>query len=173
MKSLVLVGAAGIIVSVVTTIGMETELEVSNVNSEFSENRVEFYEENINYFDDSENAFIAAYRHHPKNNTDFEIMVEYFASPAMKGKTLLLADPMLATGQSLIAVYEAIKKQRTINQVHIISIIGSSEGIKNIKDHFPVNTQLWIAAIDDQLNDKGYIVPGLGDAGDLAFGIKL
>lgn len=127
----------------------------------------------LNYFDDAENAFIAAYRHHPKNNTDFEIMVEYFASPAMKGKTLLLADPMLATGQSLIAVYEAIKKQRTINQVHIISIIGSSEGIKNIKDHFPVNTQLWIAAIDDQLNDKGYIVPGLGDAGDLAFGIKL
>ena len=127
----------------------------------------------LNYFDDAENAFIAAYRHHPKDNNDFEIMVEYFASPAMKGKTLLLADPMLATGQSLIAVYEAIKKQRTINQVHIISIIGSSEGIKNIKDHFPVNTQLWIAAIDDQLNDKGYIVPGLGDAGDLAFGIKL
>ena len=127
----------------------------------------------LNYFDDAENAFVAAYRHHPKNNTDFEIMVEYFASPAMKGKTLLLADPMLATGQSLIAVYEAIKKQRTIDQVHIISVIGSSEGIKNIKDHFPANTQLWIAAIDDQLNDKGYIVPGLGDAGDLAFGIKL
>ena len=127
----------------------------------------------LNYFDDAENAFVSAYRHHPKNNTDFEIMVEYFASPAMKGKTLLLADPMLATGQSLIAVYEAIKKQRTIDQVHIISVIGSSEGIKNIKDHFPVNTQLWIAAIDDQLNDKGYIVPGLGDAGDLAFGIKL
>jgi uracil phosphoribosyltransferase len=127
----------------------------------------------LNYFDDSENAFVAAYRHHPKNNTNFEIMVEYFASPAMKGKTLLLADPMLATGQSLIAVYEAIKKQRTIDQVHIISVIGSSEGIKNIKDHFPVNTQLCIAAIDDQLNDKGYIVPGLGDAGDLAFGIKL
>ena len=91
----------------------------------------------------------------------------------MKGKTLLLADPMLATGQSLITVYEAIKKQRTIDQVHIISVIGSSEGIKNIKDHFPANTQLWIAAIDNQLNDKGYIVPGLGDAGDLAFGIKL
>jgi len=88
----------------------------------------------LNYFDDAENAFIAAYRHHPKNNTDFKIMVEYFASPAMKGKTLLLADPMLATGQSLIAVYEAIKKQRTINQVHIISIIGSSEGIKNIRN---------------------------------------
>ena len=127
----------------------------------------------LNYFDDAENAFVAAYRHHPKNNPDFEIMVEYFASPAMKGKTLLLADPMLATGQSLIAVYEAIKKQRTIDQVHIISVIGSSEGIKNIKDHFPANTQLWIAAIDDQLNDKGYIVPGLGDTGDLAFGIKL
>ena len=126
----------------------------------------------LNYFDDAENAFISAYRHHPNQDDDFEIVVEYFAAPSVKGKTLLLADPMLATGQSLVAVYEAIKKQRTINEIHIVSVIGSTEGIDFIKNHFPENTHLWIAAIDEELNDKGYIVPGLGDAGDLAFGTK-
>tara|TARA_R110000787_G_scaffold71771_1_gene159782 strand:+ start:33376 stop:34029 length:654 start_codon:yes stop_codon:yes gene_type:complete len=127
----------------------------------------------LNYFDDAENAFISAYRHHPNQDDNFEIVVEYFAAPSIKGKTLLLADPMLATGQSLVAVYEAIKKQRTIEEVHIVSVIGSAEGIDFIKSHFPENTHLWIAAIDDELNNKGYIVPGLGDAGDLAFGAKL
>ncbi|MFT4801886.1 MAG: uracil phosphoribosyltransferase [Flavobacteriaceae bacterium] len=127
----------------------------------------------LNYFDDAENAFISAYRHHPNNDDNFEIVVEYFAAPSIKGKTLLLADPMLATGQSLVAVYEAIKKQRTIEEVHIVSVIGSTEGIDFIKSHFPENTHLWVAAIDDELNNKGYIVPGLGDAGDLAFGTKL
>ena len=127
----------------------------------------------LNYFDDAENGFISAYRHHPKKDKDFEIIVEYFAAPDMKEKTLILADPMLATGQSLIAVYEAIKKTRTIDHLHIISVVASTEGIATIKESFPANTQLWVATIDDQLNDKGYIVPGLGDAGDLAFGTKL
>ncbi|MCI2229898.1 uracil phosphoribosyltransferase [Polaribacter sp. MSW13] len=127
----------------------------------------------LNYFDDAENAFISAYRHHPNNNEEFEIVVEYFASPAIEGKTMLLADPMLATGQSLVAVYEAIKKYGTPKEIHIVAVIGSTEGISFIKDKFPENTHLWIAAIDDNLNDKGYIVPGLGDAGDLAFGTKL
>jgi uracil phosphoribosyltransferase len=127
----------------------------------------------LNYFDDAENAFISAYRHHPNQDDDFEILVEYFAAPSIQGKTLLLADPMLATGQSLIAVYEAIKKQRTVNEVHIAAVIGSLEGIEFIKSYFPENTHLWIAAIDEQLNNKGYIIPGLGDAGDLAFGTKL
>ena len=80
---------------------------------------------------------------------------------------------MLATGQSLVAVYEAIKKQRTIDEFHVVSVIGSTEGINFIKSHFPEHTHLWIAAIDDELDSKGYIVPGLGDAGDLAFGSKL
>jgi len=127
----------------------------------------------LNYFDDAENAFISAYRHHPKNDADFEIVVEYFAAPAIENKTLLLADPMLATGQSLVAVYNAIKKFGLPKEIHIVAVIGSNEGIKFIKNHFPENTHLWIAAIDDILNDKGYIVPGLGDAGDLAFGAKL
>ena len=127
----------------------------------------------LNYFDDAENAFISAYRHHPNNDAEFEIVVEYFASPSIDNKTLLLADPMLATGQSLVAVYEAIKKYGSPKELHLVSVIGSTEGIDFIKNHFPENTHLWIAAIDDTLNDKGYIVPGLGDAGDLAFGSKL
>lgn len=127
----------------------------------------------LNYFDDSENAFISAFRHHPNNDDNFEIVVEYFASPKIENKTLILADPMLATGQSLVAVYDAIKKQGTPKEIHIVAVIGSKEGVDFIEKHFPENTHLWIAAIDDELNEKGYIVPGLGDAGDLAFGEKL
>ena len=100
-------------------------------------------------------------------------MVEYFAAPSVASKTLLLADPMLATGQSLVAVYEAIKKQGNPKEIHIVAVIGASEGVAFIEKYFPKNTHLWIAAIDDTLNDKGYIVPGLGDAGDLAYGVKL
>ncbi|TMM30645.1 uracil phosphoribosyltransferase [Polaribacter aestuariivivens] len=127
----------------------------------------------LNYFDDAENAFISAYRHHPKNDSDFEIVVEYFASPSINNKTLLLVDPMLATGQSLVAVYEAIKKHGTPKEIHIVSVIGAKQGVDFVNNHFPENTKLWIATIDDQLNEKGYIVPGLGDAGDLAYGSKL
>jgi uracil phosphoribosyltransferase len=127
----------------------------------------------LNYFDKAENAFISAYRHHPKNNDEFEIIVEYFAAPEIDNKTLLLADPMLATGQSLVAVYEAIKKYGTPKELHIVAVIGSKEGIDFVQKKFPQNTHLWIAAIDDELNSKGYIIPGLGDAGDLAFGTKL
>lgn len=127
----------------------------------------------LNYFDKAENAFISAYRHHKKNSQEFEIVVEYFASPEINNKTLILADPMLATGQSLVAVYEAIKKYGTPKELHIVAVIGAKEGIEFIKNFFPENTHLWIATIDDVLNDKGYIVPGLGDAGDLAFGEKL
>jgi uracil phosphoribosyltransferase len=127
----------------------------------------------LNYFDDAENAFISAYRQHPKNAATFEIVVEYFASPSIENKTLLLADPMLATGQSLVAVYEAIKKHGAPKELHIVAVIASKDGIDFIADHFPENTHLWVAAIDADLNDKGYIIPGLGDAGDLAFGSKL
>lgn len=127
----------------------------------------------LNYFDHAENAFISAYRHHPNNDNEFEIKVEYFASPSLEGKTLILADPMLATGQSLVAVYEAVLKYGTPKKIHLVSVIAAADGIDFIKNHFPENTDLWIADIDPILNDKGYIVPGLGDAGDLAFGSKL
>tara|TARA_R110001583_G_scaffold27778_1_gene99000 strand:- start:32991 stop:33641 length:651 start_codon:yes stop_codon:yes gene_type:complete len=126
----------------------------------------------LNYFDDSENAFISAYRKHI-NETEFEIKVEYFASPSLEGKTLILADPMLATGQSLLSVFEGLKKHGTPKEIYLACVIGSTQAIELIKQHFPSTTKLWIATVDDKLNEKGYIVPGLGDAGDLAFGSKL
>ncbi|ARV07174.1 uracil phosphoribosyltransferase [Polaribacter sp. SA4-10] len=127
----------------------------------------------LNYFDDAENAFISAYRHHPNNDEEFEIVVEYFASPSLENKILLLADPMLATGKSLVSVYESIKKHGIPKEIHLVCVIGSKEGVAFVEKNFPKNTHLWIAVIDDDLNDKGYIVPGLGDAGDLSFGNKL
>tara|TARA_B110000503_G_scaffold84679_1_gene128848 strand:+ start:8123 stop:8776 length:654 start_codon:yes stop_codon:yes gene_type:complete len=127
----------------------------------------------LNYFDAAENAFISAYRHHPNKDASFEIIVEYFAAPSIENKTLLLVDPMLATGQSLVAVYDAIKKYGAPKELHIVAVIAAKEGIAFVKEYFPENTHLWIAAIDNDLSDKGYIIPGLGDAGDLAFGSKL
>lgn len=127
----------------------------------------------LNYFDDGENAFISAYRHHPNNSKEFEIIVEYFASPPIDDKILLLIDPMLATGRSLVSVYSALRNYGKPKELHIISAIGSLDGIDFIKNHFPQETYLWIADIDHNLNEKGYIVPGLGDAGDLAYGTKM
>ena len=126
----------------------------------------------LNYFDDAENAFISAYRKHI-NKFEFEIKVEYSASPSLDNKTLILADPILATGQSLVSVYESLKKHGTPKEIHLVCVIGSKEGLAYIKNHLPENTKLWIATVDEKLNNKGYIVPGLGDAGDLAFGEKL
>ncbi len=126
----------------------------------------------LNYFDQIENAFISAYRHHTSGD-DFDIVVEYLASPSLDQKVLILADPMLATGRSLVAVYDTLKKSGNIKQTHLVAVIASTEGIDYIKNYFPENTHLWVATIDDKLNKKGYIVPGLGDAGDLAFGTKL
>ncbi len=127
----------------------------------------------LNYFDTAENAFISAYRNHTISEKEFEIVVKYLASPSLQNKTLILADPMLATGNTLESTYHAMKKHGAPTQIHIVSVIGSEKGVEYIKDVFPENTHLWIAAIDKELNDKSYIVPGLGDAGDLSFGIKL
>jgi len=126
----------------------------------------------LNYFDEAGSAFISAYRKHI-NETEFKIEVEYFASPNLDGKTLILADPMLATGQSLVSVFEGLKGHGTPKEIHLACVIGSTEGISFIENKLPENTHLWIATVDDTLNNKGYIVPGLGDAGDLAFGVKL
>jgi len=127
----------------------------------------------LNYFDKAENAFISAYRHHKDNPESFEIIVEYLACPDLENKTLILADPMLATGQSMVATFEALKPFGTPKNIHLVSVIGAQEGVDFVSKHFGSNTHLWIATIDEKLNDKGYIVPGLGDAGDLAFGEKL
>jgi len=127
----------------------------------------------LNYFDKAENAFISAYRHHPEGGNEFDVIVKYFAAPALGGKTLILTDPMLATGKTLENVLKALKNHGQPKQIHIISVIGSTTGIAYVKSVFPENTHLWIAAIDDELTAKGYIIPGLGDAGDLAYGTKL
>lgn len=127
----------------------------------------------LNYFDRSENAFISAYRHHPNGGDDFEVVVKYFAAPSLGNKTLVLTDPMLATGKTLENVLNVLKSHGQPKQIHIISVIGSKPGVEYIKSVFPEGTHLWIAAIDDELTSKGYIIPGIGDAGDLAFGVKL
>ena len=132
-----------------------------------------FHQGILNYFDDAENGFISAYRHHENNSDDFEVIVNYFAAPNLEGKTLLLVDPMLATGRTLENVLKGLKDHGTPKQIHIVSVIGSTEGVDYVDAVFPKTTHLWIAAVDEKLNAKGYIVPGLGDAGDLAYGQKL
>lgn len=127
----------------------------------------------LNYFDAAENAFISAYRQHKHNPESFEIVVEYLACPSLEGKTLILADPMLATGQSMAATFDALKPFGMPKKVHLVSVIGTKKGVDYINNVFDANTHLWIGAIDNTLNDKGYIIPGLGDAGDLAYGNKL
>lgn len=126
----------------------------------------------LNYFDTAENTFISAYRHHISEN-EFEIKVEYLASPSLEGKTLILADPMMATGGSFVNVFNALKDMGTPKNIHLVSVIGAKPGIEFVKKNLPENTHLWIATIDEKLNEKGYIIPGLGDAGDLCFGSKL
>lgn len=127
----------------------------------------------LNYFDRAGSSFISAYRHHPDNEIDFEIVVEYLASPSLENKTLILVDPMLATGRSLVSVLEALKKMGAPKEIHLVSVIAATEGIDYVASAVAEGTHLWIATIDQELNDHGYIVPGLGDAGDLAFGEKL
>ena len=127
----------------------------------------------LNYFDTAENGFISAYRHHENNEDKFEVIVNYFAAPSLEGKTLLLSDPMLATGKTMENVLKVLKHHGTPSQIHIVSVIGATQGIDYVQSVFPENTHLWIAAIDPELNARGYILPGIGDAGDLAFGEKL
>jgi len=127
----------------------------------------------LHIFDDAENAFISAYRKHVDGSDEFDIQIDYVATPTIQDKVLVLVDPMLATGQSLVAVYKKLKQFGKPKELHVISIIGSKQGIDYLNEKLPENTHLWIADFDQELNDKGYIVPGLGDAGDLAYGKKL
>ena len=128
----------------------------------------------LNYFDDAENAFVSAYRSY-SSESDFEIKVEYIACPSLEGKTLILCDPMLASGASMIAAYEVLcahggKPAHT----HIVSVLGCTEGVDYVLEHTnPEEVDLWVATVDPVLNPHKYIVPGLGDAGDLCFGEKL
>ncbi len=127
----------------------------------------------LNYFDKAQSAFIGAYRKHHKNNT-FEIAVEYTTCPDLTDKTLILCDPMLASGSSLVLAYKSLLKKGIPKHTHLVSAIASAEGIEYVKNNMPSpHYTLWCGAIDQELTAQAYIVPGLGDAGDLAFGNKL
>jgi uracil phosphoribosyltransferase len=127
----------------------------------------------LNYFDNAENAFISAYRRHHKDNS-FDIHVEYVSSPNLDGKTLILCDPMIATGASIVLAYKAILAKGTPKHVHILSAISSKEGVDHVRATMPTKDfTIWCGAIDEELTAHSYIVPGLGDAGDLAFGEKI
>ncbi len=127
----------------------------------------------LGIFDKAQNAFIAAYRKYGKDNR-FTIHLEYASSPSVGGKTLLLADTMLATGSSLVLTYNKLCESESPEHTHIICPIASTEGIEYLSKHLPhKTTTLWVGAIDEELTIKAYIVPGLGDAGDLAYGSKL
>jgi uracil phosphoribosyltransferase len=127
----------------------------------------------LNYFDNADNSFISAYRKHSKNDKEFTIKIEYISGSDLDNKTLILSDPMLATGASMLMVIKAIQQFGKPKHIHIVSLIASSEGISNIKKGLKQdNYTLWLGAVDDELTATSYIVPGLGDAGDLAYGPK-
>lgn len=127
----------------------------------------------LNYFDHAENSFVSACRYHPNGGDEFEILVEYQAISNLNNKTVLLLDPMLATGQSIVAVHKKLIENAAPAEFHIVVVIAAPEGIAHLEENLPENCHLWVASLDEKLNEKNYIVPGLGDAGDLAYGSKL
>lgn len=128
----------------------------------------------LNYFDSAENAFVSAYRKYKEKGDKFDVMVEYLASPDIEGKTLILIDPMLATGSSMELAYRAMLQNGNPAKIHVASVIASKQAVEYIKEVMPQDkTTVWCAAIDPEINSHSYIVPGLGDAGDLSFGEKI
>ncbi len=125
----------------------------------------------LNYFDRAESAFVSAYRKH-STAEDFEIYVEYLASPKLDKRILIISDPMLATGSSMVTVYKAILKQGIPVKTYIVAAIATPDALEYCQAHLPDNTEYFIGAIDSELTAQSYIVPGLGDAGDLAYGEK-
>ena len=127
----------------------------------------------LNYFDDAESVFVSAYRKSSKDGS-FKVKVEYISNCNLEGKTLILVDPMLATGSSLVLAYEAlVAKGGEPEHTHIASVIASEQGVDYVTRHLPSRTTtLWLGAVDAELTSRAYIVPGIGDAGDLAFGEK-
>lgn len=132
-----------------------------------------FHQGLLNYFDDSENAFISAFRKHYRDGS-FEIQVDYMSAPDIEGKVLIIADPMLATGKSMILAYEEMLNNGTPKHTHIVCAIASAQGIEYLQKNLsPSKCTIWVGAVDDELTANSFIVPGLGDAGDLAYGNKL
>jgi uracil phosphoribosyltransferase len=126
----------------------------------------------LNYFDQAENTFISAYRVHHGDDDAFDVEVEYLASPDLEGKTVILCDPMLATGSSMVLAYKALLERGTPAHIHVAAVIASDQGVSRVQKNLPANTTIWVGAIDAELTSRAYIVPGLGDAGDLAYGEK-
>jgi uracil phosphoribosyltransferase len=126
----------------------------------------------LNYFDQSESAFISAYRKHTTAE-DFEIYVEYMAAPNLDNKIWIISDPMLATGSSMVTVYQAMLRYGNPKRIFIVSAIATPQALEYVRKNFPENTEIFVAAIDQELTAQSYIVPGLGDAGDLAYGEKI
>ena len=133
-----------------------------------------FHQGFLNYFDNAQNAFVSAYRKYSKDNS-FNIKVEYISTCELSGKTLIIVDPMLATGSSLVLTYQAlIEKAGMPSYTHIATIIASQEGLEYARKHFSAqNTAIWRGTVDAEMTVKSYIVPGLGDVGDLAYGEKM
>ncbi|MDE7407897.1 MAG: uracil phosphoribosyltransferase [Muribaculaceae bacterium] len=133
---------------------------------------IPFHQGFLNYFDHAENAFVSAYRKY-KEKENFDVYIEYLASPRLDGKTLILVDPMLATGASMELSYRALLTKGEPASIHVASVIASQKAVDYVSERFPADkTRLWIGAVDPEINAHSYIVPGLGDAGDLAYGIK-
>ena len=133
-----------------------------------------FHEGFLRVFDHAANAFVSAYRMYTnREHTEVGVHTEYLASPSVKGKTLIIVDPMLATGGSMVAAYQALLKTGKPASVHIASVIGTPEGVEMLKNNLPEDTSLWCAAIDPGMNEQKYSVPGFGDCGDLCYGEKL
>ena len=127
----------------------------------------------LNCFDRAENAFVSAYRKYKEKGDSFDVLVEYLASPSIEGKTLILVDPMLATGSSMELAYRALLGKGTPAKIHVASVIASRQSVEYVCRCFPADrTTVWCGDIDPEINDHSYIVPGLGDAGDLAYGEK-
>lgn len=124
----------------------------------------------LRMLDKADNGFISAYRHHSKGNK-FQIKIEYLAAPNLAGRDLILLDPMIATGQSMVLAYQALIARGRPENVFLGGVIASEAGLDYVKKHIP-EAKIWVCAVDGELTAKSYIVPGLGDAGDLAFGEK-
>lgn len=133
---------------------------------------IPFHQGFLSYFDHAQNAFVSAYRKY-REKENFDVFIEYIASPRLDGKTIVIADPMLATGASMELCYRALLTKGTPAHIHVAAVIASQKAIDYIRATFPADrTTVWVGAIDDEINSHSYIVPGLGDAGDLAYGIK-
>ncbi|MFT3886335.1 MAG: uracil phosphoribosyltransferase [Flavobacteriales bacterium] len=127
----------------------------------------------LNYFDRADSAFVSAYRKHRPGEDGFDIEVEYMSSPSIDDRVLIISDPMLATGRSMVLVYKALLRMGRPKALHIVSVIASAEGLDHVRKHLPANTRIWVGAVDEEMTAQAYIVPGLGDAGDLAYGTKV